>query len=463
VVTLLAALLVWQLLIPPVVGLADTFDFDRLWRWFGISAPVVDPEQRYFRYLIREWRIDAAAAEPSGFVSADLIFVAISVALNALLSEPGVYDLRVLGAVRAAVMLAGAYLLMRVSRHGGTAMQATAAVALLVVAADVGYIAYFNSGFTESGSLLFGLLAIALYIRLAVDEGARTVNIVAFVACCVLLVWSKPQNVLLAVPLALLAWRAIAAGARRSHIVAAACALVIVAGAALYRTFPPPLWYAQQIRHIAVFNSLLLESDDPAADLQELGVDPRWAVLRGRFPWDELSVKHGPELQSEFHDRVRNRTIAAYYLRHPRRAVALLKRSAYEANAVRVGVGQFEVSTGRPPFSHATWFALRSDLVKSFGAVRFRWLVALLCIAVAITAFAWRTARSSAERLLAEGVLVLALAAILQYVVVALLQGPLAVSKGMLLFAFLFDAMIVGVIAILVHRLLHRVGTPRER
>ena len=359
-----------------------------------------------------------------------------------------------------AMLLVGAYLLMRVSRHGGAAMQATAAVALLAVVADVGYIAYFNSGFTESGSLLFGLLAIALYIRLALDEGARTVNIVAFVACCVLLVWSKPQNVLLAVPLALLAWRAIAAtGSRSSHIVAAVCAIVIVAGAALYRTFPPPLWYAQQIRHIAVFNSLLLESNDPAADLQQLGVDPRWAVLRGQFPWDELSVRHGPELQGEFHDRVSNRTIAAYYLRHPGRAVALLKRSAYEANAVRVGVGQFEASTGRPPFSHATWFALRSDLVKSFGAVRFRWLVALLCIAVAITAFAWRTARSRAERLLAEGVLVLALAAIIQYVVVALLQGPVAVSKGMLLFAFLFDAMIVGVIAILVHRVSRRAGT----
>ena len=453
VLALLAALLAGQLLIPPVVGLADTYDFSRLWDWFGISAPTDDPSQRYFGYLIREWRIDPTAARPSGFVSADLIFVAASVALNGLISEQGVYDLRTLGAVRAAMLLLCAYLLMRVARHGGVAMQATAAIALLFVVADVGYIAYFNSGFTEAGALLFGLLTIALFLRLVVGEGARTVNVIALVASCVLLIWSKPQNILLAAPLAWLAWRATASpGSRSSHIVAGMCVVVIVVGAALYRSFPPPLWYAQQIRHIAVFNSLLLESQDPAADLRELGVDPRWAVLRGRFPWDDLSIRNDALLQGEFHARVSNATIAAYYLRHPGRALAVLKRSAYEANAVRVGVGQFEASTGRPAFSHAKWFGLRSDLVNSFGAVRFRWIVAVLLVAVAIAAYAWRTSRTQAGRLLAEGVLMLALAAVIQYVVVALLQGPVAVRKGMLLFAFFFDLLIVSAVAIVIQR-----------
>ena len=446
---LLSALLAWQLLVPPVVGLADNGDFYRLWSWFGITAPTDDPGQRYFRYLIREWRIDPAAAKPSGFVSADLIFVAASVALNGLIAEPGIYDLRTLGAVRALMLLFVAYLLMRVARHGGVAMQAAAAVALLIVVGDIGYVAYFNSGYTEPASLLFSLLAITLFLRLVVGEGRRTVNVIAFTASCVLLIWSKPQNVLLAIPLAFLAWRAVVSTEyRASHIVAGACAVVIVVSAALYRSFPPPLWYTQQIRHIAVFNSILLESRDPAADLREFGVDPRWSVLQGRFPWNELSVRSAAALQSEFHDRVDNLAIARFFLRHPDRALALLKRAAYEANAVRGGSGQYEASTGRPPFSRATGFAVRSDMVKRLLPIRFRWLVLAFCVMVAVTAYAWRTARTRRERLLCEGVLVLALAAAIQYVVVALLQGPVAVSKGMLLFAFLFDVLIVSAIAI---------------
>jgi len=453
VLALLATLLAGQLLVPPVVGLADTGDFDRLWRWFGISAASDDPAQRYFRYLIREWRIEPATAESSGFVSADLIFVAASVALNRFVSEPGVYDLRTLGAVRAVVLLLAAYLLMRVARYGGTAMQAIAAAALLFVVADVGYIAYFNSGFTEPGSLLFGLLTIALYVRLAVAQGERWANVLALVASCVLLVWSKPQNVLLALPLALLAWRATALpGVARSRYAAAGCAIVILCSAALYRSFPPPLWYTQQIRHIAVFNSILTESSDPQADLRELGVDPRWAMLKERFPWNELSTRNAAVLQTEFHDRVDNADIAAFFLRHPDRVVALLKRAAYEANAVRGGSGEFEASSGRPAFSKTTWFAMRSDLVKRLLPIRFRWLLLALGASVAIAALAWRRARTRTSRLLAEGVLVLALAAVIQYVVVALLQGPVAVSKGMFLFAFCFDAMIVGVLAILVQR-----------
>ena len=454
VLALLAALLAWQLLIPPVVGLADTGDFERLWRWFGITAPTDDPAQRYFRYLIREWRIDPSAGLSSGFVSTDLIFVAASVALNGLVSEPGVYDIRTLAAVRSVVLLLGAFLLMRVARHGGVAMQAIAAVALLFVVGDVAYIAYFNSGFTEPGSLLFGLIAIALYVRLVVDDGAKGPTAVAFVASCVLLLWSKPQNVVLAIPLAWLAWRAIAGTNRRhAHLVAGACALIVIVAAALYRSWPPPLWYTQQIRHIAVFNSLLLESPDPAADLRELGVDPRWVVLKGRFPWNELSTRNAQALQTEFHDRVDNGTIARFYSRHPERVIALLKRSAYEANAVRGGSGQFEASSRRPPFSKPRWFGLRSDFVQHFVPVRFRWLVVILGVAVGIATYAWLRARTRAARLLAEGVIIAAVTAVIQYVVVALLQGPVAVSKGMLLYAFLFDVMVVGAIAIVVQHL----------
>lgn len=94
VIALLAALLIFQLLVPPILGLADQGDYGRLWTWFGIESEIADPNQRFFRYLIRQWRIDPNAAVSSGFVSADLLFVAASTQLNALLFETGTYDLR---------------------------------------------------------------------------------------------------------------------------------------------------------------------------------------------------------------------------------------------------------------------------------------------------------------------------------------------------------------------------------
>jgi hypothetical protein len=271
VVALLATLLAWQLLLLPIVAMADTGDFDRLWRWFGIDSEITDPEQRYFRYPIREWRIDPRKAQSSGFVSADLLFVAASEQLNALLSEGGNYDLRTLAAARSVALL-----FMQAAGRGGLAMQVVAAIALLIVVADVGYIAFFNSGFTEPGSFIFGLLTIALCIRLVVGQGDRTLNLAAFVASGMLLIWSKPQNVLLALPLAFLAWRVAGLEAsNRWRACAIVGAILLVASAAIYGAFPPPVWYKQQIRHIAVFNSLLPASPNPAADLRALGVDPR--------------------------------------------------------------------------------------------------------------------------------------------------------------------------------------------
>jgi hypothetical protein len=46
----------------------------------------------------------------------------------------------------------------------------------------------------------------------------------------------------------------------------------------------------------------------------------------------------------------------------------------------------------------------------------------------------------------------LALASALQYITVAVLQGPKYVAKGMLLFAFLYDMTMVAAVALVTHR-----------
>jgi hypothetical protein len=453
VIVLLAALLIFQLLVPPILGLADQGDYGRLWTWFGIDSTIAEPDQRFYRYLIRQWQIDPSTARSSEFVSPELLFVAASTQLNALLFEEGVYDIRALAAIRILFGLLVAYLLIRVAGRRGIEVHTVAAAALLFVFADAAYIAYFNSGYTESGSLLFGLLTIAIYARFVAGEGDRMANLLAFVASSALLIWSKPQNVILAAPLAFLALRlAILDSSMRWRVGTLAGAAVIVVSAIAYRSVPPPLWYKQSIRHIAVFNSMLPTSPDPVADLRELGAEPTLASLSGRFPWDADAIRRAGELQYGFYERVDDGTIAAFYLRHPDRMLPLLKFAASESLAVQLGVGHYEAASGAPPYAPARGPSLRSEFVKRFGPHRFRWIVALLGLAVAIALVGWRTAHTIGQRLGAEGILMLALAAALQYVTVAVLQGPQGVAKGMLLFAFLYDATMVAAVALVVHR-----------
>ena len=451
---LLAMILVTQLLVPPIVGRADQGDFGRLWQWFGIESTIAERELRYFAYVIREWQIDPSKASSSGFVAADLLLVAAAVQLDRLVGgSDGLFDIRYLAAVRIAVFLFAAFLLLRAASLGGVVIQVVTALALVLVAADVGYISYFNSGFSEPGSLIFCLLTIAFYVRLGVGQGHRGINLTAFVACGILLLWSKPQNVVLALPLAVLAMRlATLDPGKQWRAATFAVAGIVIAGALLYRALPPPEWYQQSIRHIAVFNSLLVPSADPASDLRALGVNPRLAVLKGRFPWEAEAQQFANELQTDFHGRIDQRDIAAFYLRNPSRLLDVLKLAASQSLAVQGANGQFEAASGRPPFTRATAFAMRSDFVRAFGPHRFRWLVALLGAAIVVAGFAWAASRTSSARLMAEGVLALAAAAILQYVVVAVLQGPVAVAKGMVLFAFLYDATLVAGVLLVVHR-----------
>ena len=459
IVSALFALLAFQLLLPPAMGLADQGDFSRLWQWFGIEAPVESNVPRHFQYLILEWRIDPSKATAGPFLASDLLFVAASVPLNALIAEPGTYDMRALAAVRIAFAAFAAWLLLTAAARGGRSMLAIAAFALLVMFADGAYVAYFNSAYTEPGSLLFGLLAVACFARLASDVGHRRLNLAGFVVASALLLWSKPQNVVLVAPLAFLAWRAAAAGDTRLWRTACiAASVAIVAIGLAYRSLPPPIWYKQQIRHIAVFNSLLLESPDAAADLREIGADASLASLVGKFPWSPESIRREGELKAGFHDRVGDGDIARFYLRHPQRMLPLAKSAAAQSLDVRVGLGHFEADAGRGPYARPAPYVPRSEFIERYGPTRFRWVVGLLLCAVVVAAASWRTARTSTQRLFAEAIVAVAAGAVLQYLLVAVLQGPTGIAKGMLMFAFLYDTAIVGAVALIVHRVWGRPG-----
>ena len=449
VLVLLGLILTYQLLIPPVVGQGDQGDFGRLFQRFGIQSDISDYNHRYFGYFIRTWKIEENTASGTGFLSPDVLLVAASLSLNSLLSKTGLYDIRCLALVRMALFLAAAALILQLAWRRGLLVRCVAVFALVVVFADVGYVAYFNSAYSEPSSFLFGLLAIAFYLRLAASEGNLWTNLAGFVSCGTLLVWSKPQNILVGFVLGFAALRlAQAAQTRRWRVGTRLAAIGLVACSVLYRAIPPPNWYREHIRYIAVFTRILPSSPDPRKDLQELGLDPSLVTLAGTYPWDRESTDRKEQLRQLFYPRISDGAVVRFYLRHPERIWGLLRVSGPEALWLRTGLGNFEESTGFKPFTYARSFALRSDFVRRHGPNHVAWFAAWLAGAFWLASVFWLRARTPGRRLACEGVAFLAVAALTQYAPVVFLQGPHGIPKQMFLFAFFFDCCLVATLAL---------------
>jgi hypothetical protein len=462
----LAAILIHQLIVPPIVGLADNGDYSRLWNRFGIHSTLPEGEARYFAYVVRDWRVDPSKTWDTGFDSPDVYLLHAAMLANPLFAVPGHFDLRSLALVRIALFLMAAALLVRAACHAGRWPAAAAFVVLAVVFADVGYVSYFNSGYAEPSSFLFTLFTIAFFATLVARVPPSYAGLAGFFASIALLTWSKPQNILVAIPLALFALRLVVLRGSLAWKAAVVTGTVAVVAAAVHmRATPLPLWYQQQVRHIAVFNVILPSSPDPRADLHELGLPESLASLSGHYPWSTEVARRHAELEAVFHPAIDEAKIARFLLLRPGRIRHLLGLAAPQAWWVRSGLGNFEAASGRPPGARATAYAWRSDFVQRHGPSSLRTLAIVAALAAVLAIGYRRRCGSARGRLVAEGVLCLLACAALQFATVATLQGHRNEEKGMMLFAVLFDAAIVtaaglGVALLAGRRTGRRIGAP---
>jgi hypothetical protein len=329
VVILLGLILSYQLLIPPVIGMADQGDFSRIFNRFGIKSDISDRNRRYLRYFIRTWTIQRGAGAPTGFLSPDIVLLAISLRINQLLFKSYTFDMRSLALVRMALFLFAALLILRLGWRQGPLLRIVAAFGLLVVFADVGYVAYFNSAYVEPG------------------------------------------------------------------------------------------------------------------------VDPELVSLSNTYPWTPGLPILPQELKAGFYDRMTDGKIVRFYLQHPGRLWPLLSLAAPRSLWLQPSsLGNFEETTELPLSTLATSFSFRSTLFRRFGPSHFSSTLARLAVALAVATFSWLRARTVALRLASEGVAVLVVGALIQYCMVAVLQGHQSVEKGMFLFAFFFDATFVATLVL---------------
>lgn len=113
----IAAILTYQLMIPPVVGLADQGDYARLLGVFHLSPTAEKPEDRFYAYLNRTYRNDTTFRIPEWeSFSTQYIFAGTAILLNKWISKDGLLDIRVLSALEILAFLLACHLICSAPR-----------------------------------------------------------------------------------------------------------------------------------------------------------------------------------------------------------------------------------------------------------------------------------------------------------------------------------------------------------
>ncbi|MGA2327747.1 MAG: hypothetical protein ABSH05_15800, partial [Bryobacteraceae bacterium] len=438
-VAIIAAILVYQLFIPPSIGMADNGDFSRIMGAVGLEYTTGNRDDRHFNYFVPTYKFESSGEWDTLVSTSENVLVLCAMAINRLGSKTGLFDVRVLGGLHLALFLLAVWMLLRLSANLGLAARVVVPLLLALVFCDVGYVAYFNSLYSEPGSFVFLFLALAAAIHLAEDP-ASLARMAAWLVASLLFLSAKPQNSLLGIPLAGYGfWIAYgpAGGGRRRAVAVCSVALCLGSVAHLWIT---PRWIAKHYLYNAVFFELLKYSPTPREDLQELGLNPDLEEYKGTNIFSEDAPVEEPEFEAAFFDRIGSARLVRFYLGHPSRLAGMVQRAAQGAFSLRPSyLGNFEKWCGLAPRAQSQAFQFWSRLKES-ATPRSAWFVGLFFAGNAILALAVYL-RTGSRRLKAAMVLhfVVVLMAIEQFLVAEAVCGQYELAKHLFLFNLLFD------------------------
>jgi hypothetical protein len=376
-ISITAAVIIFQLFLPPIVGLADQGDFVRSIGKFGFGQDPPAPSLKYVyvpsRYIsssfrVREWE------QPTS----ESLFVALAVLLNKIVSKDGSLSIQVVGLIHALAFLLvyGRFLYVTNNFRCHTLLW----VGATVILTDVGYVAYWNSLFREPASILFCLLLITETIEMCRTQSVSTAAVTRWVLWAVLFITAKEQNtpLVLLLAISLLRLRSWAVSALPRWRALPGLAAIFAAGALNIITSPPP--ESKAAAYNVLFLAIIPESKDASADLATFGLSPRVAKYAGTNTWSVNTGFYDPEVTAAIGTTVTPMTTALFFLSRPARLWRHIRTLASTSSAVDLPAGEpptpprlspatslrpefcgnFERSAGYPPGAKSQAFSLWS-------------------------------------------------------------------------------------------------------
>jgi hypothetical protein len=349
----------WQLFVPPIIGLADQGDFVRLLGPLGYAPVPKGPEHKYW-YVTRTYVKDPSYREPRWEqATSEFIPAGIAIALNTLFGNPDTFDITVFGITHTVLFLLALARLFYVTRS--LAMYRVVWALMLLVLTDVGYVAYWNSLYTEPASCLWFLFFLAESINLCNSREISIGPVLRWSIFAVLWIAAKSQNAALSVPLAVYGLGMLRHTLDRKAWCAAVGGVVAIclAGVMMYRSLLP----APRVTTVynAIFFGILPESPDPQSDLEALGLNPGYAQYSGTVAWSPgTGVADGALVNALLND-VSSFRLMTFYLKRPRRMWRHIDALFPTVLSLRPEFcGNFDRSAGRLPGARSDAIALWS-------------------------------------------------------------------------------------------------------
>lgn len=334
------------------VGLSDNGDFRRVLLTNNIEYK--DSENHYYLFkqdykmklenkdnlgaaLISAWQTNE---EEEIYKSPHFLIIKLSKVMNVIANKVSSrpledYNIIYVALLYICMLCVAAFVIFTFFDDSKLKTQIVVFAVFIFIFCDAGYLLYFNSFYGEP--LQYTSLMMLIAFGLLIYKRPGVPKVIGFFIALYFFAGSKLANIAYSLIVALLAILMIIMRKDKKFrigvIVSSVLCIVNIIG--LYVQIPD--WMDNDTTYQAVFLGITKNSDDPARDLRELGIDEKYAVLAGTHAYmdeDEYPIDIKSEkFKKDFYDKVTKFDIATFYLKHPIRlfdeTLHAIENSAY--------------------------------------------------------------------------------------------------------------------------------------
>lgn len=377
------------------VGMANNGEFDTIMLEHNLYSLQGKDGDHYFDYFVKDYGVSKYYNEYTDKVdsfSTQTIFISAAVAADRLFTgDDGIFDVRFLGFLQVLLCTFACYLFVDYLTYGKKPLTGylIAFLAVLVLA-DTGYTAYFNSLYPNGMEYSLFLIAITSIFLIKQKRYNRSFCLILYGASAFLFLAARSRNAWAGMMLAVLS---ILLMTKRDELNYGMDryfnkALAVTAGGLFLSSMAMLIFTPDRIENIHKYNAMsrgaLKTSHDLEKTLDSFQMSRQFALLYDTTFYDKYPIAFvdGERFEQDFYNQFSFLEMSLYYVRNPGQFYEMLKISLENAYTIRPqSTGNFLKEAGRPPGSKTYFFSLYSTLKDAFiphtVGIFFVWLALL--------------------------------------------------------------------------------------
>ncbi|NLK95166.1 MAG: hypothetical protein GX275_08240 [Clostridiales bacterium] len=333
-VLILSLILIYSLVLTPALGKADNGDFARMYKHFGLGDLGTTYSEQYDSYFHQFFKTNQIVFVPlikNNWVVGCFIGQ-LAVLFNSLLNYyyPVIFDIRILGSLYSIFFILGVYFILKYDKLSNFS-KLISGVFIILFFTDGIYISYFNSFFGEATTIAFLFLTIGSFLLLISKKEPLKRHFIFFFIASACFLTSKTQQLplllfILLIYIALFIFY-------QNHKKLILISSIFVVTLCITTFFSIDEYTNKNNIYQSVFAGILNDSETCDKDLEELGINPKFASNAGAgfYAKDLKYDPLGDEMLEEFYPNISLGKIIKFYVTHPTRMWENIKSAADNA------------------------------------------------------------------------------------------------------------------------------------